>query len=236
MKDSLDFSIVFPVMNQADHIEKVIRDYQKELTGNKFSFELIAVVNGSKDESYEVCKKVTKEMLHVKCYELNGSGYGLGILHGLKHAKGKYLCYLNCARIHADELVRTLKYFLIDTSVLVHGVRLKRENEKRRIGSLLYNGFCRWFFKIPNRDINGNPNIFSRETYKKINLRFADSMIDLELLEKAKLNNIQVLEAPIYNYSRHGGVSTTKFSTVFRLMRETARYWLKTKIFKNLLF
>ncbi len=229
----MDFSIVFPVMNQKDHIEKVIRSYHKELTKNKFTFELIAVVNGSTDESFAICTRIAKELPNVSAYNLKSGGYGLGIIYGLKKAKGKYLCYLNCARIHVDELVRTLHYFLVDTSVVLHGVRLRRENEKRRIGSLLYNGFCRWFFKIPNRDINGNPNMFSQDIYKKLNLQFTDSMIDLELLEKAKLNNFQVIEAPIYNYSRHGGVSTTKFSTVFRLIKEAGRYWLKTRVFRS---
>lgn len=224
-----DFSIVFPVMNQEDHIDKVIRSYHKELTKHKFSFELIAVVNCSKDRSFEVCKKVSKELLGVKCYELKGCGYGLGILYGLKKATGKYLGYLNCARIHTPDLIRTLKHFLVDDKVIVHGVRIRRENEKRRMGSLLYNIFWRVVFRIPNRDINGNPNIFSRDIYIKINLKFTDSMIDPELLEKAKKFHIPVVEVPVIDYSRHGGKSTTTFKTIFRLLKEMSLYWLKTR-------
>lgn len=226
-----DFSIVFPVMNQEDHIERVIRTYHKELTKHKYSFELIAVVNCSHDRSFEICQKVSKEMLHVECYKLQECGYGLGILHGLKKANGKYLCYLNSARIHADELIKSLKNFLADSSVIVHGVRQEREDDKRKIGSLLYNSFCRIFFDIPNRDINGNPNVFSRKTYDRLKLRFTDSMIDLELLEKARKNKIPVIETPIYDYSRHGGRSTTTFKTVFRLMKEAFRYWWETRLF-----
>lgn len=228
---TIDFSIVFPVMNQEDHIEKVIRSYHKELSRQKFSFELIAVVNCTRDESYEICKKASKEMLRVTCYMLNGCGYGLGILHGLRKAKGKHLVYLNCARIHVPDLIRTLKYYLIDESVVIHGVRIQRENEKRRLGSLLYNIFCRVIFRIPNRDINGNPNIFSRKIYDKIQLKFTDSMIDLELLEKCKKMKLPVVEVPVIDYSRHGGRSTSNFKTIFRLMKEVVRYWLKTNLF-----
>lgn len=217
-------------MNQEDHIEKVIRTYHRELTRQKFSFELIAVVNCTKDNSYEVCKRVAKDLLGIKCYELRGCGYGLGILHGLKKATGKYLCYLNCARIHTPDLIRTLNYFLVDDGVIVHGVRIQRENEKRRLGSLLYNIFWRVIFRIPNRDINGNPNIFSRNIYKKINLEFTDSMIDPELLEKAKKFHIPVVEVPVIDYSRHGGRSTSNFKTIFRLMKEVIRYWLNSII------
>ena len=231
MQKKVEFSIVFPVMNQADHIEKVIESYHQELTKNKFFFELIAVINCTKDKSYEICKRVSRELNNVTSYELKGCGYGLGILHGLKKARGKYFCYLNCARIHPPDLIRALQYFQINPSVIVHGVRQKRENVKRGLGSLLYNVFCRAFFRIPNRDINGNPNIFSRKIFDKLKLRFTDSMIDLELLEKAKRLNIPIVEVPVFDYSRHGGKSTSSFKTIFRLMKEVIKYWLKTRLF-----
>lgn len=228
-----DFSIIFPVMNQEDHIEKVVRTYHRELTRQKFSFELIAVVNCTKDRSYDVLKKTAADLINVKCFRLNGCGYGLGILHGLKKAEGKYLGYLNCARIHLPDLIRILRHFIVDPEVIVHGVRIQRENEKRRLGSLLYNIFWRVIFRIPNRDINGNPNIFSRKIYEKVGLKFTDSMIDPELLEKAKKYHIPVVEVPVIDYSRHGGVSTSTFRTIFRLLTETLKYWLKTRVFRS---
>lgn len=218
-------------MNQADHIESVIRSFHKELTKKKFSFELVAVVNCTTDNSFEVCKKLEKEFKNVRSYNLIGCGYGLGILHGLKQTRGTYLSYLNSARIHSGELIRSLKYFLVDPNVIVHGVRQRRENENRTLGSLVYNTFCRLYFRIPNRDINGNPNIFSRNIYEKLKLKSTNSMIDLELLEKAKIHNIPVVEVPIYDYSRHGGKSTSNFRTIFRLINEVVRYWAKTRLF-----
>lgn len=214
-------------MNQQDHIGKVIRTYYKELSRNNYSFELIAVVNGSRDESYKVCKAASKEFQNVSAYELKKGGYGLGILHGLKKAKGKYLIYLNSARIHPPDLIRTMKHFLIEPTIMVHGVRLKRENTKRGLGSLLYNIFCRVVFRISNRDINGNPNLFSRKIYEDMNLQSKNSMIDLELLHKCKKLRIPVVEVPVFDYSRYGGRSTSNFGTIFRLMKEVFVYFLK---------
>ena len=231
MKKSIDFSIVFPVMNQEDHIETVVTNYHRELTKNKVSFELVGVVNCSKDRSYEILQKVSKKLLGVRCYKLGGCGYGLGILHGLKKASGKYLCYLNCARIHPPDLMRALKHFKVDDTHLIHGVRIKRSKKIRRFASLLYNLFFRVIFRIQNRDINGNPNIFSRKTYENLKLKFTDSMIDLELLEKSRILNIPVVEVPVFDYTRHGGRSTTNFKTIFRLLRELTIYWFKTRIF-----
>lgn len=230
MKKNPDFSIVFPVMNQEDHIESVIRTYHKELTKQKFSFELIAVVNCSNDKSYEICNRISKQLNNFSSYELASCGFGLGILYGLRKARGKYLCYLNCARVHSPDLILCLKHFLVDDRFLVHGVRMTRK-KIRKVGTLLYNLFTRVIFKIYNRDINGNPNVFSRTTYEKIKLNCKDSMIDLELLEKTRVHSIPVIEVPIFESTRHGGRSTTNFKTVFRLLRELTVYWFKTRIF-----
>ncbi len=224
MKQSVDFSIVFPVMNQADHIGKVIRSYHDILTKNNISFELIAVINGSHDASYDICKKTAANLRGVSVYELKESGYGLGVLHGLRHAKGTYLCYVNCARVYNDELLVCVKKFLKHPDIILHAVRKKRDVWYRRITSLIYNGFCTMLIGISSSDINGTPKIFGREVYKKLDLHFTDSMIDVEFLDKTKRFRMPIKEVPIYKNTRHGGISTSRFSTIFRLIKEMIRY------------
>jgi len=217
-------------MNQADHIERVIRAHHGILTRHKISFELIAMVNGSRDTSYQVCKKIAKKLASVSTYELKESGYGLGVLHGLKQTTGKYLCYANSARVHSDELLRCIKFFLKDPNTVLYAARKKRDVWYRRFSSLIYNGFCTLFMGISSSDINGTPKIFKRSIYKKLNLQFTNSMIDVEFFDKIKRFAIPVKEFPIYRNTRHGGVSTSRFSTIFRLIKEVIHYWYMTRI------
>ncbi len=228
MKQRPEFSIIFPVMNQADHIEKVVRSYHEILSKNNISFELIAVINGTTDTSFQICKQLEKKMSNFYAYGLEGKGFGLGILHGLKKSSGNFLCYLNCARISTEDLLSSLKYFLVNPAILVHGVRIRRDIPQRTIFSLIYSTLCRLIFNLKTWDVNGNPNIFSRELYEKLNLKFTDSMIDVELQEKAQKMDIIVLEVPIHSYRRHGGISTTTFWTSFRLAKEVSAYFFKT--------
>lgn len=227
------FSIVFPVLNQEDHIEHVIKLYHETLLKKGFSFELIAVINGSIDNSYKICKKIDHEYPEVSAYELKEKGFGLGILYGLSKAKGEYLCYLNCARIKPDDLVRALNYFLVDTNVLIHGERKKREGSHRALLSIFYNYGQRLIFKVPARDINGNPKVFSRNTYNKLHLKSKNSMIDLEILEKTRRNGIIPVPIPVYDYIRYGGTSTTSWHTIFRLIKEALHYWFTTRLQKK---
>lgn len=224
------FSVVFPVLNQEDHIEQVITTYHKTLTKEGFSFELIAVVNGSTDESFTICKRIDQQYPEVHAYNLAEKGFGLGILHGLSKSKGKYLCYLNSARIKPDDLIRILRYFLIDPTVLINGERKKREGLHRTLFSIFYNYTLRLIFRVPARDINGNPKAFSRETYNKLHLTSKNSMIDLEILENAKKAGIMVIPIPVFDYTRYGGKSTTSWHTIFRLIKEAAHYFFTTRL------
>lgn len=218
-----------PVMNQEDHIERVLKEHHDAMLKLGVSFEIIAVINDSRDRSFEKSQNIAQKYEAVFSYEIKKGGYGRGILHGLERARGEYLCYLNSARIHAHELATVLQFFLSNPKCIVHGVRSDRKTH-RKIGSFIYNTFCRFIFKLRAHDVNGNPNVFSRATYEKLQLQSTDSMIDLELLDKANKYNIPIVEVPVYDYSRHGGRSTTSFKTIFRLMKEAARYWIATRL------
>lgn len=229
MQQKPEFSIIFPVMNQSDHIERVIRSYHETLTKNSLSFEMIAVINGTSDNSFEICKRIEGKLSNFYAYELKGKGFGLGILHGIKKSQGEYLVYLNCARINAEDLFMSLKYFLVNPEYLVHGVRVTRDIPQRTFFSLIYSTLCRLIFSLKTWDVNGNPNVFSRKLFDRLQLKFTDSMIDVELQDKAQKFDLTVLEVPIHSYRRHGGISTTTFWTSFRLMKEVVRYWLTTR-------
>lgn len=227
MKNDIDFSIILPVLNQEDHIEKVIRDFYRVLSKGKLSFELIAVVNGSNDKSFEICQKMSKLLPNVSAYNLIEGGYGRGIIYGLSKAKGKYLCYVNSARMYADELYFCINKFLDNPEGIVHGIRIKRDGLPRKIGSFIYNTTCRLLTGVNSPDINGTPKIFSRETLSKIKLTYKDSMIDLQLLDYARKKHIPIVHIAIHKNIRHGGKSTSNFRTIFRLISEVFIYWYK---------
>lgn len=227
MSKTPEFSIVLPVMNQEDHIGQVIEDYYRRLTKNKFSFELIPVINGTIDNSFKICQKLAKKYNNVRVFELKKGGYGRGVIYGLKKARGKYLCYANSARVYSDELVASFKRFLHNDEVILHAVRIKRDIKLRKITSWIFKTTCQILTGVRSSDINGTPKIFNRNIYKKLKLNFLDSMVDLELLDKAKRIKIKIVEFPIYKNKRHGGKSTSNYLTTFRLIKEVIIYFFK---------
>lgn len=214
---TMDFSIVLPVYNQADHIVKVVEDYIQEAEKHKFSIEFILVVNNSNDGSIDNCLRLAEKYDYVFTEILERGGWGRAIKHGIKIARGNAICYTNSARTSTQDLVLMLLYATANSEMVIKANRKIRDNLFRRLGSLLYNLECRMLFDIPYWDINGTPKVFPREFTKLLELTRDDDLIDLEFLVVSKKNAYPLLEVPVLSQKRHGGRSTTKVKSALKM-------------------
>jgi undecaprenyl-phosphate 4-deoxy-4-formamido-L-arabinose transferase len=85
----IDFSIVIPVYNGAKSIEKLIENIEKELVQNEI--QIILVNDGSKDNSAQVCKELSRIKKNIKFINLrNNFGEFNAVICGLSFVEGKY--------------------------------------------------------------------------------------------------------------------------------------------------
>jgi glycosyltransferase involved in cell wall biosynthesis len=210
-------SIILPVYRQADHIGRIVAEYSEALAKLNASYELLLVVNGSGDNSQEVCEALDSENPAVRAIMLDGSGWGRAVKCGVRHAKGELLCYTNSARTSAYDLQLLLMYALVYPQVVVKANRKIRESFARRLGSLMYNLECRALFDLSAWDINGTPKVFPRDFAPLLDLREDGDLIDLEFNVLCRRHEYQMVEVPIFSKRRHGGKSTTNYGTALRL-------------------
>jgi hypothetical protein len=144
-------------------------------------------------------------------------GWGLGVKLGLHAAQGDLLCYTNSARTSPSDLTLMICYGLANPGKIIKANRKIRDGITRRLGSLLYNLECRMLFDLSVWDINGTPKIFPRSCDKLLALTCNDDMIDAEFNAVCRKENYPVLEVPIFSARRHGGTSTTRLSSAFRM-------------------
>ncbi|HZR99094.1 MAG TPA: glycosyltransferase [Chloroflexota bacterium] len=222
-------SIVLPVYNQADHIEDVVRDYEKALARVPYSREVILVVNGSRDRSLEVCQALAMEYPAVRVEHSERGGWGLAVKLGLSLARGDVLCYTNSARTSAQDLVLVLLYSVVNPGVVIKANRKLRENWRRRMGSLLYNLECRALFDLSYWDINGTPKVFPREFDKLLTLTRDDDLIDAEFNVVCRREGYPVLEVPIFASRRHGGTATTNYRSAVKMYWGAYQLWRHTQ-------
>ena len=195
---SLKSSIILPVLNQEDHISRIIREYHKALA--KIEHEFILVVNPSSDNSLLVSHALVKELGKetVRVVPSKHKGWGRSVLIGLDKATGDILCYTNSSRTTPEDLGLAIRLaqFSPEQDYVIKAMRRFRKSRVRRIGSLIYNIEARTIFDLASWDVNGTPKVFSRNIYQKVHLKERGDLIDLEFLVESKRNGFLVTNPP----------------------------------------
>src|SRR5215207_9311442 len=163
-------SIVLPVYNQEDHIQRIVQEYHAALTNVNVEHEILLIVNGSRDGSLEVSKELATKTPSVRVLATELPGWGRAVRLGLQASQGDLLCYTNSARTSPEHLVLLLLYALAFPGVVVKANRKIRDNWRRRLGSLVYNLECRALLDLSQWDINGTPKVFPRTCTKLLDL------------------------------------------------------------------
>lgn len=217
-------SIVLPVHNQADHIASVVAGFEQALSHLKCGYELILVSNACHDDSPAICNSLARSYNTVRAINTPLAGWGRAVKLGLREAKGSVVGYTNSARTTPDQLATLVLQSLIHRNRVVKAVRLGRRGA-RRIGSAFYNWESRLLFRLASSDVNGTPKLFPRHFARLFELACDDDLIDLEFLRLCHDAGYPVMEVPVVAGIRHGGESTTRLLTAFRLYRGAYRMW-----------
>lgn len=218
-------SIILPVYNQADHVEVVVREYERALSRLPVPHELVLAVNGSTDRSLEVCRSLEESVEPVRVVHTDRAGWGRAVRLGLDAARGDLLCYANLARTAPEDLTLLLLYATVQSDVVIKANRKIRDSAIRRIGSLLYNLECRALFDLSYWDVNGTPKVFPRSLDKLMTLSRDDDLIDVEFSVICRREGYRMLEVPIFSNRRHGGRSTTGYFSAAKLYWGAIEYW-----------
>ena len=220
-------SIILPVHNQADHIGRIVAEYESALQRLPAAHELILVVNGCRDDSLSVGISLSQEQPAVRVVSSAAGGWGLAVKLGLREACGELLCYTNSARTSAQDLTLCLLYGMLHGDVVIKANRKIRDSWARRAGSLLYNLECRALFDLNTWDINGTPKVFPRRFGRLLQLTRDDDLIDTEFIAVCRREGYPILEVPTFSSRRHGGRSTTGLGSAAMLYAGAYRLWRK---------
>jgi glycosyltransferase involved in cell wall biosynthesis len=210
-------SVVLPVYNQADHIGPVVDAYVLWLSRLDADWELLLVVNGSKDRSEAVCRAAARRHKGIRVLVSGPGGWGLAVRLGLEAARGALLCYTNSARTSPQDLSTVLLSGIMHPDRVVKAGRTVRGDLRRKLGSWLYNLECRCLLGVGTWDVNGTPKVFPRAFAALLALQEDGDLIDAEFNAVCAREAYPVLEVPLFAQPRHGGRSTTSLRSAWRM-------------------
>lgn len=139
MKTNL-ISIIIPIYNCEDYIEKCIRSV---LSQDYRNWELLLINDGSKDNSGIICQKYSQSDSRIRYIEKDNEGVSIARNIGIDEARGKWLVFID-----SDDLVSPeyLRHLIEDNSddIYTHTIQgfkcIDKDDSLRKWMDIDYNG------------------------------------------------------------------------------------------------
>jgi glycosyltransferase involved in cell wall biosynthesis len=216
----MDLSIVIPMYNEAENVESTLIRVEEVLDSFNGTYEIIAVNDGSSDNTFEILNKVAEknEKMKVASYPRN-IGRGMALRTGFRKSSGGIIVSIDAdlsfSPHHILELIKVLKeepdIDFVLASPYVPGGRTENVPFHRLWISKLGNKILR--YTMPNRIYysTGVFRAYRRNVIDSLELESDDKEIHLEILSKAVALGFRVKEVPVVLTARTRGKSKFKF-------------------------
>ena len=228
--------LLIPAYNEENRIEPVLREYaryfQEQYRGK---FQLVVVLNGCRDNTLGVVRKVAVEYPAIGALEFPGAiGKGGALIEGLKLAPlADWIGYVDADGAtppHAfhDLVRRSAEADCVIGSRWLPGAVLHVEQTgKRQFASRIFHLVVEVLFRMHIKDTQCGAKVMRREAVDKVHstLRIADMAFDINLLYSLKRAGYRILEVPT-EWTDKLGSKVTLFKTSLVMFLSVVRIWL----------
>jgi len=225
----IDLSLVIPFFNEEKNVEEVLKRLVAHLNGKKIKFEVLAVDNGSFDNTGSIIDGLKAKDSRIKKIRIEkNQGYGYAINKGLLMCKGNYIGYLwGDNQIPPEVIIKILDALKNEQADLCKIWRKSRtESLTRKIESFIYNGLMKILFGLESKDVNGCPKIMKSGIYRPLNIKSSDWFIDAEIMIKCNDRGYKIKEIPVKPTKRKAGISKVNFMTTLEFFKNILKYRL----------
>ncbi len=223
MKPSV--SLVIPMYNEELNIEHAVAAARESLEKYAGDHEIIIVDDASTDASPRIVARIASEDPHVRVlrHEKNRK-LGGTLRTGFAAATKDFVFYMDAdIPFDPDVLGRAVRAMELTGADMIAAYRHDRTMEgfKRGVYTLVYNWLIGVLFGWPHRDINFSFKLMKRTVLEAIELRSEGSLIDAELVVKAKNRGFTIQQIGIDYFPRTRGTSHLgSFTVVLKILRE----------------
>lgn len=180
------FSIIIPAYNEEKRIGKILENYGRFFT-EKYEkkeisdFEILVVINNTKDKTEEIVKKYSKKYKKIKYLNFKQGGKGFAIIKGFEDAvkrKSDLIGFVDADMSTPPEafygLIRNIKNYdgIIADRWDKRSIITPKQSLFRRLISRVYNLIVRILFFLPFRDTQCGAKLFKRRViennYRKL--------------------------------------------------------------------
>jgi glycosyltransferase involved in cell wall biosynthesis len=200
-----ELSIIIPAWNEQKTIKKTLNNYV-DYFSQKFNFEILVVMDGCTDKTYEIVKNYSKKHPQIKAITYPTKlGKGGGIIEGFKKTQGEIISFTDAdGSTSPEQLHKLIQYTknadaVIGSRWLNNSEILKNESLPRRIASRSFNILIKALFNLKFKDTQCGAKAFKEYVIKNVlnDLILTNFAFDVDLLYHIKRKGYTILEVPI---------------------------------------
>ncbi len=241
MKNKLSF--VIPAYNEADNLEKAVKQLDSELKKIKMPYEILVAEQASTDGTDVLAKKMEKRFRNLKHIHFDEKGKGNALTETFaNHAKGNILAFMDADLAtdisYVGHLIANVqKGADVSIGSRNHKDAIVDKSTKRKIISAGYMALVKLLFRTKISDLQCGFKAFKKKAFNEIapHIRNRHLSWDSEVLLLSHKKGHKIVEFPVKwsEWTRKGGSSIKIAKDSLRMGAYLFRLWwrlLKTKV------
>lgn len=235
-------SLIIPVYRQEKTIITDVKNIQKILNTIRYDYEIIIVVDGVIDKTFEKLKKAHISKVRCIAYKEN-HGKFFAIRLGMAHAKGDYIMFIDSGmEIDPNGISMLLEHMeWYDADIIVgskrHLVSQVSYPTSRKILSWGYYMLVKRLFGVKIHDTQAGIKVFRKEVIERVLPRLVEKKFagDLEIIVVASLLGYnRIYEAPIKLRFRLGSItSAATMKSIMSILKDTLAIYYRRYILRS---
>lgn len=238
-KEDKFLSLVIPAYKQEKSIVKDIKTIEKVLSALPYRYEIIIVVDGFEDKTFDIAKKIQSSVIKILGYKKN-KGKGFAIKYGVSKTKGDVVGFIDAGMdLDPREISLMLSIMEWNKADIVIGSKLHPDSIvnypiSRRIISWGARLIIRSLFRLRVKDTQVGLKLFSRKVIEDVfpKIVVKKFAFDIEVLAVSVLFGYdKIYEAPIKLKFKQGSINSTNFWRIlFWTLWDTLAIFYRMKV------
>lgn len=204
-------SLVIPMFNEEANIDHALAYAVDALSQHARDYEIVIVDDASTDQSPEIVRRATAGNPRIRLIQHDfNQKLGASLRSGFAAANNELILYMDAdLPFDPDVLGRAIRAMNVTRADMISGYRFDRTTEgvKRTLYTIAYNWLIRVLFRISIRDVNFSFKLMRREVLQSVQLRSEGSLIDAELIVKARNHGFIIQQIGLDYFPRVMGTS-----------------------------
>jgi len=234
------FSVLIPIYNEGERVQRNLREVKRTLDELKYEYEIIALDDGSTDDSYRRIRDLRDEISNI-IVKKNSKNFGKGraLKRSFKYAKGDLIVWLDAdLDLHPYQIKTLYDIMVLNDADIVIGSKMHPNSIvdyplTRKIISYLAYFLTAFLFNLSCHDTQTGIKLFKRKVLEEVFPRILVKKFafDLEVLVNAHHLGFSIVEAPVALKSQRS-CGRIGIHAIFSSLGDTLAIWYRMYILK----